>query len=281
MIQSILTYLDGRSDPRPTIALSVMLARRHGARLRGLTVSDTRLAHSLTTTCEAAAYSVIEQERLERSAARQAVAQTAFAQACLDEEVNFDVRRSIGSPLELLPFEARYHDLAITGWRDSPAAWQSEDGHTRDPHFLVDLLLAGVQPLLILRDRDLVQQPPRVLLVNDGSIAAVRTIRHFLNQRLWPDASLRLLTVAPQEDEARRLLRESADLCRGEYAARDCETGFACGPLRKVLLPYAEKWSADLIVLGVSRSNGLLRRVWGAAAVDVLSHSSIAMYLGG
>ena len=186
-----------------------------------------------------------------------------------------------GDPFELLPREARFQDLVIVGWRPPLPDWRASEGEgTLDPHSLVDLVAGGVHPLLIARESALNQ--PRVLLVNDGTAAAGRSIRNFLRQRLWPEASLRLLTVARDESVARELLRESAELLsltngRGEI---DFESGFACGPLRKILVPYVEKWGADLVVLGVSRSHGLLRRILGTAAVDVLRRTGCALYLG-
>jgi nucleotide-binding universal stress UspA family protein len=50
--------------------------------------------------------------------------------------------------------------------------------------------------------------------------------------------------------------------------------------LRRLLIPYAEQWQADLIVLCAGRGNALLRRMFGNAALDVLNETSCALYLG-
>jgi nucleotide-binding universal stress UspA family protein len=56
------------------------------------------------------------------------------------------------------------------------------------------------------------------------------------------------------------------------------ETGSLHDSLRRALVPYAEKWQADLIVLGVSGGSHLLRRLLGEAAGDVLRHTNCALY---
>jgi nucleotide-binding universal stress UspA family protein len=67
-----------------------------------------------------------------------------------------------------------------------------------------------------------------------------------------------------------------ADCCR--IRRRAIETGSLCGPLRRVLIPYALQWEADLIVLGVARGNPMLRRLLGEPARDVLRKTGCALY---
>lgn len=281
MVHGILVLLDGRCETQPIITSSAMLARRHGAGIRALTIADTRRAVSLASSCEGAVFSVVEQEQLEKLETLQTAAQTSFAQMCLQAGVNFDVRRLSGDPFAVLPREARYQDLVIAGWRQPFPDWRADEGQgILNPHSLIDLVADGVHPLLIARETPLLQ--PRVLLVNDGTPASGRILRTFLKQKLWPDASLRLLAVASEENEARGILRESTDLLAHFEGGlqQNCESGFVCGPLRKVLTPYIEKWGADLVVLGIQRGPGLLRRVLGSAAVDVLRGTGCALYLG-
>jgi nucleotide-binding universal stress UspA family protein len=46
-----------------------------------------------------------------------------------------------------------------------------------------------------------------------------------------------------------------------------------------VLAPYAQKWNADLIVLGATRTNALVRRVFGETAQNALRRLPVALYV--
>lgn len=45
------------------------------------------------------------------------------------------------------------------------------------------------------------------------------------------------------------------------------------------LLPYADRWQADLIVAGNSAENMLLRRIFGETALSLLRNSPLPLYL--
>jgi hypothetical protein len=47
------------------------------------------------------------------------------------------------------------------------------------------------------------------------------------------------------------------------------ELGWLVGKTRRLLLPYAEKWQADLLVAGVSRGNRLWRWLAGDPALEL------------
>src|SRR5262245_28391255 len=97
MLSSILLRLSGDDYSAAVIRGGVEIAQRHGARIRGLTIVDTRRIVQLRE-CETAAYAVFEHSKLERSRNDQASAQAQLTRACLDAGVNFDVRRMTGDP---------------------------------------------------------------------------------------------------------------------------------------------------------------------------------------
>ena len=102
-----------------------------------------------------------------------------------------------------------------------------------------------------------------MLLAYDGSDASGRAIRSFLQLGLLPDAECRLLVVGSNIEAAQHSFGGMADYClarRGEM-----ETGWAVGPLRRVLPAYAKKWQADVAVAGMPRGPRYLQRLRGAA----------------
>lgn len=270
MLHSVLLHLENVDQAQGVIRVGVALARQVEARVRGLTLLDTRRIEAATA-CEAAAYAAVEHTRYALIERIQQTVRARLSTACLEAGLNFDVRRSAGDPLEVLPQEARFHDLMVTsvsGKSHSKAAtdWSVDD--------LTTLLQRGVQPLLVVQAQQV--RIDRVLMVYDGSDAAGRAIRSFLNQGIFTTAEHRLLAIGSSEANARQSLRNMADYC---YERRsDLETGFACGSLRRVLLPYAKKWQADLIVMGVEPANRLLRWMFGSPASDVLNKLSCGLY---
>jgi hypothetical protein len=271
VLRSLLLHLDGDSRPAAAVPAAVNLAAQHAARVRGLMLVDTSRLVAAAVGCEAAIYAVTEGERLQQQELQQAAALSTLARECLQSGVDFDVRRLRGDPLELLPREARFHDLIVTSW-PLPGERDNVPGGIRT---LTELGLRGAQPLLVLRDDR--PEMERVLLVYDGGTASERSIKAFLSQQLYPKAEVRLLAIGESEDEGRRNLAEMAEYVR---PLRDhVELGRAPGPLRRVVASYVPKWGADLVVLGIPRREGLLARLWGDAVAEALRKTSAAVYL--
>ncbi|MGQ0637588.1 MAG: universal stress protein [Planctomycetaceae bacterium] len=274
MSASILVYLDGASCAEASIATSIEVACRHRAKLRALTVADTRRAESLATTCESAVFSIAEQWRLSDIAERLRAVHAEVARQCLAAGVDFDIRRGAGDPCAVLSREAPYHDLLVAGWGTSDSAL-TESAPVASPDEFLELTLAGARPLMVVQRA--VSTNPRVLLVNDGTSASGRAVRMFLGQCLWPEAEVRILAIGRTRDEARESLRETVDYCRAR--AVDCEAGCGIGPTRRLLLDQALQWEADLVVMGAARHHRIVRRIVGTAACDILTGTSCALYL--
>jgi nucleotide-binding universal stress UspA family protein len=226
----------------------------------------------LTSSSEAACYAHSEFDRLYRMEAEHDTVRLQLTRACLSAGLDFDVRRVRGNPLEVLPPESQFHDLVVTAF---PLPGESAPGESSlSAADLLDLMFHGVEPLLVVRRA---QQPlRRVLLVGDGSPASVRAIRQFVQQKLLPGAELRLVAIGPNESQARATLREMSDYGRSHQLT--FEAGWLCGTPRRAIVPYARKWSADLVVLGVPRTSRVVRRLLGDAALSILRSTELALY---
>ncbi len=278
MLNSLLVHLNPDDQGDAVIRGSVDLARRHEARIHGLAIAETRrILQNLT--CESAAYALFEQEfeSLQRVAESRESADLKLSRACYDAGVDCHVRRIQGHAVDLLALEAETHDLIVTGFPSPAAEDRDRDevaAHVRD---LIELPLRGAEPVLVLREPEWTVD--RALLVYDGTPASRRAIESFLKQQLWPSAAVRLLAVGDTDAQAEERLRELTGSLvhrRGEL-----ETGCIRGPIRRVLVPYIKKWQADLVVLGATRQNPILRRLWGTTVTDVLRHCSSAVYVTG
>jgi hypothetical protein len=253
------------------IAAGVDLATRRNARVEGVTLTDRRRIEELNS-CEAAVYAAVEHGRLARSEDRQGSVRASLSRACLAAGLNFGVRRLAGDPFALLPTEAQFHDLTIACWPDVDR--ESDDAPSLSPAELIDLAHLGMQPLLVVRRQR--QAADRVLLVYDGTPASSRAIRGFVSQQIAPHAVHRLLAITESESEGVQGMRQMADYCRSYNLV--LESGWLRGSPRKTLHPYVEKWQADLVVLGLPRALGMVRRLLGDVAQRLLSSLSCALY---
>ena len=272
MVNSLLLHWSGTPYATSVIDLGVNLARRCAARVRGVTMLDTRRLTSLASTCESAAHAASEFHRLHQIEKEQGKIRSDLSQACVMADIDFDLRRVRGNPMEVLPVEAQFHDLVVTAL---PVAEHEQEQGGLQPSDWIDLLHLGVQPLLVIRVEN--QPLQRVLLVYDGTPASGKAVRTFLQQNLLPDADLRLLAVGQNPTQAQHFLQEMLDYCRTRK--QSLEAGSLTGSVRKLLIPYAYKWQADLVVMGASRRSKPLRRMLGETAQDVLQKTPFALYV--
>lgn len=274
MLTSMLLVMEGVEQAGPVIRCGVTLARDAEARVRGLTLVDTREVQR-PQDCEAAVYWTTASTRQALAERLQEGARAELSKACLAARLNFDVRRLTGNPLEVLPQEARFHDLVVTSLGPMDHRLPVDATMRLSAGDLMALLQRGVQPLLVLPPEQ--ESIERVLLVYDGGETAGRTIRSFLNLGVLRDAACRLLAIGPDASSAQSSMIEMADYCRPRCP--NLEMGFAVGRPRRVLVPYAAKWDADLLVLGVSRSYRLLHRLMGRISLDLLGDVKCGLFV--
>jgi nucleotide-binding universal stress UspA family protein len=218
-------------------------------------------------------YALDEQWRCDRAEREQEAIRGEFSRACLDARLNFDVRRMTGDPLEILPRESQFHDLVITSQATTSADDDLSPPLSRDD--LIELLRRGVQPLLVVPPRR--DEFRRVLLAYDGGESSGRAIRGFLGLDIFSGATHRLLAAVPEADLAQTHLREMAGYCL--HRRPGLEAGYVCGDLRRVVASYAEKWDADLIVIGVDGGSSLMRRLRGDAVGDLLKRGDFGLFV--
>ena len=274
MLKSVLLYLESPEQAARVIEFSVPMAARAEARVRGMTLVDTR-GLELAQNCESAAYLTSAYARHEVTECIHEGARTELTRACLKARLNFDVRRISGNPLEVLPAEARFHDLVVAALdkTDSrlPATATNATLSLAD---MLGLLQRGVQPLVVLPRK--ARPIERVLLVYDGSEASGRAVRSYFNLGALP-AEHRLLAIGRNEAAARASLAEMAEYCAGH--CEWLETGFAVGRTRRVISNYSAKWEADMLVLGVGRGRGWVQRLVGRASLDLVESLNCALFV--
>lgn len=271
MIKRILVGLTGTPYTAVAIRRAVELAQQQQARLTAVTVVDTTVLGRLAIMPGGVPAAVRERERLAvtQEALDKSIAE--FESACRDAGVAGQVKRETGEPFGLLVSDARYYDLMIFGLRsvfEYDLVLEPRDA-------LAKLIAGGVRPILAISTEH--RPIRRVLIAYSGSVESAKTMKRFIQCRLWPDAQLRIVTFAHEVNDAEQLVGDAADYCR----AHGFEPEEACvlKPPKNHLLPYASEWGADLIVVGNSAKSLLLRRVFGETALHAIQNAETPLFL--
>lgn len=273
MIKTILVGLGDLPHSISATHYGVQLARTHDAELTAVTLVDVRRLES-TGPVPIGGGQAAKELREYRLKLSQEVVEKAvehFKQACSGADVPFRVVYEEGDPLERTISCARYHDLMICGLRGL-----FEHGVIDDPpRALVRMIEGGVRPLLAVTPEP--RTIERVLIAYSGSPESAKTMRRFIQARLWPNLTLRIVTFNREDEEARQLLDRAANYCRAHGFQTEVES--VPGSAKEQLVPYAAKWNADLIVMGSSARNFLIRNLVGETALQVVTTADRPLFL--
>lgn len=278
MIRRILLGLSGSEFTRSEIQYAVELADRYGAEVTGVTVVAVDkmdwvgpvplgaggAARELRESRQQEAH-----EHLERSVAL-------FEQTARDASVRHQVKREERrDAFDLLISEGRYHDLTICGLRSIFESAHVGEARGESGETLARLIASGVRPLLAVAPT---YRPIRKVLVTySGSMESAKTLRQFLQLHPFRGVALRVAVFNHTEEKAARLLAGAEQYCRAHGFAP--ELIHVPGSPKDQILPFASDWNADLIVLGNSAKNFLLRRVLGETALHVMQASNVPLFL--
>ena len=273
MIKRILVGLGSLDYARSATAKAIELAELHDVQLTGVTLFDVNRIDS-TGPVPIGAGQLAKELRESRHDSVQSVIQAAevyFRSECKKAGIEHRVQRETGDPLAALISLTRYHDLVVCGLQSL-----FEHGVIDEPHDeLAKLVKEGVRPLLAVTDKD--RPIKRVLIAYSGSMESAKTMRRFVHLRMWPAAELRLVTFHEKAEAGEVLLADAAEYCRAH--GFEPETEYVHKPSLANLLPYATEWGADLIVLGNSAKNLLMRRILGETALHVMRNSELPLFL--
>ena len=273
MLKRILVGLGGTDYTVPAINQAVRLAMAHDAEVTGVSIIDEeRLTYIGPVPIGGGQFAQeLASDRIANAKQRVDRSIQEFVAACRNAGVRHQTLREVGDPFSLLIDRARYHDLMVFGLRSL-----FEFDLVDDPHdALVRLVQSGVRPLIAVSKDD--RPVKKVLIAYSGSMESAKAMKRFVEMRLWPEATLRIVNFDHQKGKAEQLVSDAADYCRA-HGFEPEQVCVAESP-KDHLLPYAAAWEADLIVVGNSAKNLLLRRIFGETVLHAIQNSDRPLFL--
>ncbi|MCA9186464.1 MAG: universal stress protein [Pirellulaceae bacterium] len=273
MIKRILVDLCGTQFTSSVVRHAVQLARFHAAELTAVSIVDmerlTRVGavpvgtqQVLRDLCE---------RRVEVTHHHIDAAVDEFTTACETAGVAYRVQREEGEPFGTMQQYVRYHDLLICGLRSLFEHEVVEE----PPDELVRLVSSGVRPILaVARDYG---QVKRALIAYSGSVESASTLKQFVQCNPWPDAIIGLVHFARSRSKGESLLADAVHYCRAHGVVAEPEV--MTEPAAGRLLAFAHDWKADLLVVGNSARNLILRRVFGEVALETIRTATLPLFL--
>lgn len=269
MIKRILIGLGGTPYTPVAVERAVSLAQYHEASVTAVTVvrrEQLVSAENFQGESGKAMRRHVTEEKIEESIA-------AFESACQTAGLKYAVKVESGDPFDLFISMARYHDLTVFGLR---SIFEHYISHEAPDVTLVRLVSEGVRPLIAVSSE--FRPINTALIAYSGSMESAKTMKRFVQLRLWPDVELKIVTFQHSEDKAHQLLYDASEYCRahGFHVSRAESNP---GSPKDFLLPIATYWQADMIVLGNSARSLLVKRILGETALHIIRNADRPLFL--
>ena len=278
MLTNVLVGLAGTEYADAVIETAVQLAVSHHVPVTAITAVDVHALRNVGPVPLGAAQAAQQLREHRMKLTHEAIdhAIATFQARCNELDVSYEVKREEReSPYDFLASQARYHDLTVLSLRDIFHYDIRMSGDEDAGITLAKLIASGVRPILAVPAK--YRQVKRVFVAYSGSIESAATLRRFLQLRLYDDIELCIGTFDMDEERGQRLLAHAANYCLGHGIKAD--TVYVPESARDHLLPEADRHNADLIVLGNSAKNLLLRRVFGETALRAIRESELPLFL--
>ena len=275
MIKKILLGLGGTPYTTVAIQRAVQVARHYGAAITGVTAISLDRLKGIGAEQKESAYTNMDRLTVTRELIEEAV--SLFESACSAEGIKFQIKHEMEDSFSLMISLSRYHDIMIFGLRSIFEYNVSiVDLSVEEPKdTLARLISAGVRPIIAVSDT--FRPIQKVLIAYSGSMESAKTMKRFVQMRLWPDAKLKIVTFQSSEEKARHLLNDASEYCRAHGYSVVGESN--PGSPKDFLLPIASYWQADMIVLGNSAGNLLVKRALGETALHIIRNADRPLFL--
>ena len=273
MTRRILVALSGTPLTASAVRHALELAKAHHAEITGVTDIDLAKVAGIGPIpmgAGAAATELVE-HRLQLTEQHVTESIEGFESACAEAGVSCSVVRETGNPYEKLISLWRYHDFTVAGLR---GLFEYGIFHNPDD-VLIQLIAKGVRPILaVARDYRPIR---RVLVAYSGSMESAKALKQFVQLRLWPEITLKIVSFDREHDNADSLLDDAAAYCR--LHGYEAEVQHLAGSPTRHLLEHADQCKTDLVVMGSSSRARIFQHLLGDTTLHAVRHAEIPLFL--
>ena len=273
MIKRILLGLGGTPFTDVAIERAVELAKIHGALITAVTVVDIkRLRQVGPVPAGAGRFAVkLREKRFAITEERIDNAIEQFKKKCGEANVPTKIERETGDPFESMIAHARYNDVTIFGLKSL-----FDYGFTVEPRdALIRLVSQGVRPIIAVSPK--FRHIHNVLIAYSGSMESAKAMRRYVQLNLWRNVRLRIVHFGRRDESKAKLLEDAADYCRAY--GYSIKTERIDQSAKEHLIEYAQQNEMDLIVMGNSIRNLLLRHLLGDTVLNAIQQSDRPLFL--
>ena len=273
MIKKILVTLDSSPFTETAVRHTIEIGKSHNAEVTGITVVHTKKLENVGPVPIGAGHSAINlrQFRLKETITHIDEIIKKFESVLSGSGLIYRVIREKGDPLRLMVSYATHQDLIITGARSIFNYDVVEEGQD----LLCRMLSVGIGPFFAVGGE--FNPIRRVLVAYDGSMNSRRALNKFIQLKIWPDVSIRIIHFGGEDEKSKKLLLDATQECSAQ--GFNAESLSLEGPAKTQLLKHAEEWRADLIVIGNRPRSLLSRQVFGDATKYAIEHSEKSLFL--
>jgi nucleotide-binding universal stress UspA family protein len=278
MYKEILFCTDGSPAADVAGEYAIAFAKKLGARLRALYVTDVRLLEGpwmadLSGAVGAQPYSALlpQLEQIQREKATTILA--AIEKECRDAGITCETAYETGTLVHvMLDYEERA-DMVVLGQHGEHAAW-SEDVLGSSVERMVR---ASVKPCLVTSDK--FQPIDHMLITYDGSEESYKALRAGITLAAALGAKVTITSVAAlgAEDIAAEHLRKAKLLAQGGGVEASLEP--LHGDPETEILQLRESLGANLIVMGAYGHTRIRELILGSTTSHVLRKANVPVLL--
>jgi nucleotide-binding universal stress UspA family protein len=273
MIKRVLVALSGSPYTPSVIHHGIELARAHDADITGVTITDlAKLANvGPVPLGGGAAASELSHQRIELAEERIRELSAQFQDTCARERIVCHLHQESGHIVDELIKLWRYNDIAVLGLRGL-----FEYGVIHNPDdMLIRIMKSGIRPILAVAKEH--REIHKVLIAYNGSLEAAKAMKGFVQSRIFPEVTIRVVSFEKRKDDPQELLIDAQNYCA--MHGFETDTDFVDADPRDELIDYAEQMKADLIVMGSTGRSRLASYVLGDTVHTAIKESHLPLYL--
>lgn len=276
MIKRILLALAGTSYTENAIRKAIELAQVHDASITAATVVDIETLSNIGPVPIGGSETADELRRHRVQVTRDRVHEAIrdFKAKCETANVQYATREEEGNPFDLVASMSRFHDVTIFGLR-SVFEFDVAEPNREPDSLLMRLVTSGARP--ILGTPKFYRPCRRALIAFGGSSESASSMRQFVQSKLWPSLDVQIVSIGSDQSKCESLLEDAKEYCVAH--GMDATTRYVQGSSPKMILGAIEKYDADIVVLGSSHKNLLLRKIFGQTTRTVIEHSDRMVFL--